>query len=75
MPQSLGAILAERKERSRLGLAKFTAEAAEEAAQHPDKLGIARRVKDVASVLKALYPGRKSKQQQHPSGTHTDRGT
>src|SRR5215831_410565 len=37
VPQSLAAILAERKERTRLGLSKYTAEAAEHAAEHPDK--------------------------------------
>jgi len=34
-------VLAERKDRTKLGLSKFTAEAAELAAGHPDKLGIA----------------------------------
>src|SRR5215475_8873254 len=41
VPQSLAAILAERKERTKLGLSKYTAEAAEQAAQHRDKLEIA----------------------------------
>jgi hypothetical protein len=52
----LAAILAERKERTRLGLSKFTAEAAEQAADHQDKLGIAGKVKDVAGVHKTLWP-------------------
>ena len=56
MPQSLVAILNERKERTRLGLSKFTAEAAEQAAEHRDKLGIAGKVKDVADVHKTLWP-------------------
>src|SRR5262245_42296071 len=56
VPQSLAAILAERKERTRLGLSKFTAEAAEQAALHRDKLGIAGKVKDVAGVHKTLWP-------------------
>jgi hypothetical protein len=34
-------ILAERKERTKLGLSKYTAEAAEQTAVHRDKLGIA----------------------------------
>src|SRR5215831_7296934 len=38
VPQSLAAILAERKERTKLGLSKYTAAAAEQAAEHPDKL-------------------------------------
>jgi hypothetical protein len=54
--QSLAAILSERKERTKLGLSKFTAEAAEEAAEHRDKLGIAGKVKDVADVHKTLWP-------------------
>ncbi len=49
---SLAEILAERKERTRLGLSKYAAEAAEQAAEHRDKLGIAGKVKDVAGVHK-----------------------
>jgi hypothetical protein len=56
VPQSLVAILAERRDRTRLGLSRYAAEAAEQAAQHPDKLGIAGRVKDVAGVHKTLWP-------------------
>jgi hypothetical protein len=56
VPQSLAAILAERKERTRLGLSKYTVEAAEQAAHHRDKLGIAGKVKDVAGVHKTLWP-------------------
>jgi hypothetical protein len=56
VPQSIASILSERKERSRLGLSRFTAEAAEQAAEHRDKLGIAGRVKDVASVHRTLWP-------------------
>ena len=50
VPQSLAAILSERKERTRLGLSKYAAEAAEEAAEHRDKLGSTGKVKDVAGV-------------------------
>ena len=56
VPQSIAAILGERKDRSKLGLAKFTALAAEQAAEHKDKLGIAGKVKDVARVHKTLWP-------------------
>jgi hypothetical protein len=56
VPQSLAAILAERKERTRLGLSRFTAEAAEQAADHRDKLGITGKVKDVASIHRTLWP-------------------
>lgn len=41
VPQSVASILSERKERTKLGLSKFTAEAAEQAGEHCDKLGIA----------------------------------
>jgi hypothetical protein len=56
VPQSLAAILSERKNRARLGLSQYAAEAAEQAAEHRDKLGIAGKVKDVASVHKTLWP-------------------
>jgi hypothetical protein len=52
----LRGILSERKDRTKLGLSKFTAEAAEQAAVHRDKLGIAGKVKGVASVHKTLWP-------------------
>jgi hypothetical protein len=48
--------LSERKDRTKLGLSKFAAEAAEEAGEHPDKLAIAGKVKDVASVHSTLWP-------------------
>lgn len=56
VPQSLAAILSERKERTRLGLSRYAAEAAEQAAEHRDKLRIAGKVKDVADVHKTLWP-------------------
>jgi hypothetical protein len=56
VPQSLAGILAERKDRTRLGLSKYAAEAAEQAAEHSDKLGISGKVKDVADVHKTLWP-------------------
>jgi hypothetical protein len=56
VPQSLAVILAERKERTKLGLSKYTAEAAEQAALHRDKLGIAGKVREVAGVHKTLWP-------------------
>ena len=48
---TIAAILSERKDRTELGLSKYAAEAAEQAAEHRDKLGIAGKVKDVASVI------------------------
>jgi hypothetical protein len=56
LPQSLAAILSERRERTKLGLSKFTAEAAEQAAKHRDKLGITRNVRDLAAVHSTLWP-------------------
>jgi hypothetical protein len=56
VPQSIAAILSERKDRTNLGLSKYAAEAAEQAAEHKDKLGIAGKVKDVASVHSKLWP-------------------
>ena len=56
MPQSLAAILSERKDRSKLGLSQYVVEAAEEAAAHPDKLKISKKAKDVADVHKTLWP-------------------
>jgi hypothetical protein len=63
VPQSLAAILAERRERTKLGLSKYAAEAAEQAAQHRDKLGIAGKVKDVAGVHKTLWPEEQKQEQ------------
>ena len=52
----IAAILSERKERSKLALSKYAAEASEAAGKHPDKLSIAGKVKDIAGVHKALWP-------------------
>jgi uncharacterized protein DUF3631 len=49
VPQSLAAILSERKDRTKRGLSNYAAEAAEQAEEHRDKLGIARNVRDVAA--------------------------
>jgi hypothetical protein len=62
VPQSIAAILSERKDRTKLGLSKYAAEAAEQAAEHRDKLGIAGKAKDVADVHKTLWP-----EQQNPN--------
>jgi hypothetical protein len=53
---ALANVFSERKHRTKLGLSKYTAEAAEQAAEYRDKLGIAGKVKDVASVHKTLWP-------------------
>src|SRR5262245_41430021 len=56
VPQAIAAILSERKDCTKLGLSKYAAEAAEEAGEHQDKLGIARNVCDVAAVHSGLWP-------------------
>ena len=56
VPQSIASILSERKDRTKLGFSKYAAEAAEQAAGHPDKLEIAGKVKDVAGVHSVLWP-------------------
>jgi hypothetical protein len=56
VPQSLAAILVERRDRTKLGLSKFAAEAAEQAAAHRDKLSIASKVRDVSQVHSTLWP-------------------
>ena len=43
VPQSIASLLDERRDRSRLGLSRFAAEAAEQAAEHRDKLGDCRK--------------------------------
>jgi hypothetical protein len=44
------------RDRTKLGLSKYAAEAAEQAAEHRDKLGIAGKVRDVAGVHRTLWP-------------------
>jgi Fe-S cluster assembly ATPase SufC len=56
VPQSLAAILGERRDRTKLGLSKFTAEAAEQAAEHPEKIKMAGKVRDIAAVHSILWP-------------------
>jgi hypothetical protein len=56
VPQSIAAILGERKDRTKLGLSKYAAEAAEQAAEHPNKLGIAGKVRDVSAIHSSLWP-------------------
>jgi hypothetical protein len=61
VPQSIAEIFADRKERTRMGLSKFTAEAAEQAAEHKDKLLIAQKVRDVASIGATLWPAEQNR--------------
>jgi len=55
-PQSLVAILSERKGRTRLGLSKYAAEAAERAGESDGDLALSRNVRDVAAVHSTLWP-------------------
>jgi hypothetical protein len=54
--QSLAAILSERKERSKLGLSKYAAEAAERAGESGGDLRLSRNVRDVAAVHSTVWP-------------------
>jgi hypothetical protein len=63
VPQSLAAILAERKDRTRLGLSKYAAEAAEQAAEHQDKLAITHKAKDLSDIHSKLYPQDQNKEE------------
>jgi hypothetical protein len=54
--ESLAVILSERKDRTKLGLSKYAAEAAEQAAGSNGDLGLSRNVRDVAAVHSTLWP-------------------
>jgi hypothetical protein len=56
VPQSLVAILSERKDRTKLGLSKYAAEAAERAGESDGDLDLSRNVRDVAAVHSTLWP-------------------
>jgi hypothetical protein len=53
---ALANVFSERKDRTKLGLSKYAAEAAEQAAEHRDKLGIAGKVRDVSAIHSSLWP-------------------
>jgi hypothetical protein len=53
---ALADTLQDYRKRSRTALAKYSAEAAEAAADHPKKLRVARAVRDVASVHQTVWP-------------------
>src|SRR5215472_9873827 len=54
---ALASGLNERKERSKLGLSKYAAEAAERAGESDGDLRLSRKVRDVAAVHSTLWPG------------------
>ncbi len=56
VPQSVVAILSERKDRTKLGLSKYAADAAERAAESDGNLALSRNVRDVAAVGSSLWP-------------------
>ena len=56
VPQSIASILNEHKDRTRLGLSKYAAEAAERAGESDGDLGLSRNVRDVAAVHSILWP-------------------
>ena len=56
VPQSLAVILSERKDRTKLGLSKYAAEAAERAGESDGNLALSRNVRDVAAVGSSLWP-------------------
>src|SRR5215471_10935642 len=53
---ALATVLSARKERSKLGLSKYAAEAAERAGESDGDLGLSRKVRDVAAVHSTLWP-------------------
>ncbi len=57
LPGGDAAISSERKDRTRLGLSKYAAEAADQGAGHRDKLGVARNMRDAAAV-REISPNR-----------------
>jgi hypothetical protein len=56
VPQSIASILSERKDRTRLGLSRYAAEAAEKAAGSDGNLALSHNVRDVAAVGSSLWP-------------------
>ena len=53
---ALASVLSQRKERSKLGLSKYAAEAAERAGESDGDLRLSRNVRDVAAVHSTLWP-------------------
>ena len=59
-PMAAAAVtLNERKDKTKLNLSRYSIEASEEAANHKQKLKIARQVKDVAAVAASVWPAEK----------------
>jgi hypothetical protein len=54
--ESLAVLMSERKDRTKLGLSKYAAEAAEQAGESDGDLRLSRNVRDVAAVHSTLWP-------------------
>jgi hypothetical protein len=52
----LADVLATRKHDTKLHLSKYTVEASQEAAEHPDKLKITRQAKEIAQTASEVWP-------------------
>jgi hypothetical protein len=55
-PVNLANVLSERRGRTKLGLSKYAAEAAERAGESDGNLALSRNVRDVAAVHSTLWP-------------------
>jgi hypothetical protein len=54
--EAVAVTLSERKDKTKLHLSRYAVEASEQAANHRQKLKIARQVKDVAAVAESVWP-------------------
>ena len=52
---ALANVLATRKSETKLHLSKYTVEASQEAAEHPDKLKITRQAKEIAQIASEVW--------------------
>ena len=57
--EAVAITLSERKDKTKLHLSRYAVEASEKAANHRQKLKIARQVKDVAAVAGSVWPAEK----------------
>jgi hypothetical protein len=57
--EAVAITLSERKDKTKLHLSRYAVEASEKAANHRQKLKIARQVKDVAAVAGSVWPPEK----------------
>jgi hypothetical protein len=57
--EAVAVTLSERKDKTKLHLSRYAVEASEKAANHRQKLNIARQVRDVAAVAESVWPEEK----------------